>query len=167
LNKRTIFLFGLAGAGKSFLAKHICRKFGYFLYEGDEDITPAMRSAIANKTDFTDEVRDEFFYIMAEKIITLQRVHEYVVIAQGLYRNRHRNYLLQTISGLELVWVHASDELIRERLIKRDGIAITPEYAIAIRKNFEIPCMHVLKVSNDGPVESVESKLELFGDESM
>lgn len=162
MNTKTIFLFGLAGVGKSFLARHIAHTFGYYLYEGDEDITPAMRTAIACKTEFTDSMRDEFFEIMTKKILDLQKQHAHLVIAQGLYRNRHRKYLIKHIPGLQLVWVVASNPVINERIMKREGIAIAPDYAKSIQKNFEEPEMDVIRLHNEGSLSSIEKELELM-----
>lgn len=155
MNKRTLFLFGLAGVGKSCLAKYVADNFGYYLYEGDEDITPAMRSAIAGNRDFTDQMRDEFFEQMTEKILMLQKEHEYIVVAQGLYKNEHRRFLLEKISSLELLWVTASDAVISQRLLKRDGVSVSPEYAEIIKKNFELPDIEVQKVHNEGELREV------------
>lgn len=151
----TLFLFGLAGVGKSFLAEHIAKKYAYYLYEGDDDITPDMRNAIAEKRHFTDEMRDEYFRIVADRILELQKKHQNIVVAQGLYKNKHRHYLMSRIPDLQFVWVQASQEKILERLQQRDGIAVSPEYAKKIQANFEVPDMPVMEFLNEGPIVDV------------
>lgn len=156
MNKKTLFLFGLAGAGKSHLGKYLSANYGYHQYEGDDDITPAMIHAIESGTHFTDEMRNEFFEIVADKILELQKTHEKIVVSQGLYKNIHRKYLLERIPNLELVWVKASNAVMLERLKERAGVEISEEYAKSIRVNFEEPDMGVIELVNDGDTEGLD-----------
>jgi len=156
INKKTLFLFGLAGVGKSYLAKYLSAHHGFYQYEGDDDVTPAMRQAIETGQHFTNEMRAEFVGILANKILELQRTHEKIVVSQGLYKNAHRKYLLDNVPNLQLVWVKASDAVMLERIKARGGVEITEEYAKSIRVNFEEPDMEVLEVVNDGDVEGLD-----------
>jgi gluconokinase len=153
LNKRVIFLFGLVGAGKSYIASQIADTYGYYCHEGDDDLTPSMKEAIEFRLHFTDQMRADFFRILSEKILLLQKKHEYIVVSQGLYKNKHRQFLLETIPNLELVWVTASDSLIYERLMKREGVPVDKDYAKNIRANFENPVMDVHTLVNEGSIE--------------
>ena len=53
-----VFLFGLAGAGKTYCGRLIAEELGYFSYDLDVDCTPQMRAAIAEGRPFTDQMRD-------------------------------------------------------------------------------------------------------------
>ncbi len=153
LNERTLFLFGLSGVGKSFLTNYLSMNHGFYQYEADDDLTPAMKKAIRDKTHFTEEVRDEFFQIVANRVLELQKVHKRLAVSQAAYKNIHRKYLLERIPNLELVWVQASDKVLVERIRMRDGLGISEDYARIIRANFEDPDMEVLEILNEGDVE--------------
>lgn len=148
-SSKTLFLFGLAGSGKSFLAKKIATQFGYYHYEGDDDFTPAIKQAIATGSQFTDEMRWEFVRLLADRILELQKIHEKLVVSQALYKNIHRKFLLEKVPKLELVWVKASDDLIVERINQRGGAGISLDYVKAIQANFEEPDMKVLELENE------------------
>jgi gluconokinase len=153
LNKRVIFLFGLVGVGKSYLARYIADRYGYYCHEGDDDLTSSMKEAIQSRRHFTDQMRSEFFSNLSEKILELQKNHEYIVISQGLYKNKHRQFLIDRIPNLELVWVTASDEVLYQRLVQREGFPVDKNYAENIRANFESPEMNIHTLINEGSVE--------------
>lgn len=146
---RVFFLFGLAGSGKSYLANYISKEFGYYHYEGDDDLTPSMKQAIKDGAQFTDEMRMEFFQIIGDRISELRKVHDKIVVSQAMYKNIHRNYLLSRFPDLQLVWVKASDEVIMERIQKRGIKGVDEAYVKAIRANFEEPEMNVKEIIND------------------
>jgi gluconokinase len=148
-NITTLFLFGLAGSGKSYLANFIAKEYGYFHYEGDDDLTPSMKQAIKAGAQFTDAMRMEFFQIIGDRILELRKEHDKIVVSQAMYKNIHRNYLLSRFPDLQLVWVKASDEVIMERIQKRGIKGVDEAYVKAIRANFEEPEMNVKEIIND------------------
>ena len=133
-----LFLFGLAGAGKTFCGKVLAERLGYYCYDLDVNCTPAMREAIAQKRPFTDAMRDEFFAIVCERIAELHAIHPRMMVMQAAYKQRHRDLVTGRFPELEMVWIDAPDELICQRLQSR-GDAVNADYATTIRSNFEAP----------------------------
>lgn len=133
-----LFLFGLAGAGKTFCGTLLSERLGYHCYDLDVDCTPAMREAIAQRRPFTDAMRDEFFAIVCERIASLRAQHPQLIVMQAAYKQRHRDLVKGRFPELEMVWIDAPDELICERLQAR-GDAVNADYASTIRSNFEAP----------------------------
>lgn len=154
-----VFLFGVAGAGKNWVAERIRDRFGYYFYDADIDLTPAMREAIERKTLFTDAMREEFFAVIARRIAELSAIHPKLVVAQAAYREKNRLFLAHSLPKLKLVWVRAPDALIVERLQLR-GDGITPEYAAQIYRNFEPPDRSIPIIENDGGEQRVFEQLE-------
>lgn len=158
-----VFLFGVAGAGKNWVAERLSARFGYHFYDADLDLTPAMRRAIERRELFTDEMRAEFFSLVADRIAVLRRVHPKLLVAQAAYRETSREFLRQRIPGLKLVWVCAPDRLILERLQLRDQ-GISPEYAAQIYRNFEPPPLDCPRIENDaGEARVIEQFQQLEG----
>lgn len=133
-----VFLFGLAGAGKTYCGKILAERLGYFCYDLDRDITPEMRGAIAERQPFSEKMRDDFFAVVCRRIRELRREHPRVIFMQAAYKERHRELVSSEGEGIQMVWVDAPDELIFQRLNDR-GDQVSAEYASHIRANFEAP----------------------------
>lgn len=159
-----LFVFGLAGAGKSFVGSVLERHFGYFWHEADNDLTQPMRDAIRNGIEFTEEMRDEFFARLCDRIRTLSKQHPRLVVTQAAYKQRHREWLLQ-LPHLQLLWVDAPTTTIIARLEKAKGAGVTCEYAEMIRRHFEPPGEGTLRILNDveGEVQIVAQIEQIFG----
>jgi gluconokinase len=149
-----LFLFGLAGAGKNFVGDLLGALSKRFVYHADSDLTPALREAIRTKQAFTDDMRDEFFQILANRIQQLRTTHKYLIVTQAAYKQRHRDFILRTIPGVQFVQIVASDSSILKRLSAR-GDLITPEYANLMRAHFESPPTSWPLVVNDGTAEDI------------
>lgn len=156
-----LFLFGVAGAGKNWVAERLCARFGYHFYDADLDLTPAMRRAIERRELFTDEMRAEFFSLIAARVAELRRIHPKLLVAQAAYRKTSREFLQRQIPGLILIWVRAPDRLILERLQQRDE-GISPEYAAQIHRNFEPPPPSCPSIENDAGEERVVEQFQLL-----
>src|SRR5512133_403441 len=113
-----IFLFGLLGCGKNYVGK-ILEEFGLHFYDADQDLTPPMKSAIANHQVFTDQMRDEYFDIVICKVAELQNNHRDLVVAQALFKNKHRWKILNAFPDARFLWVQCAPELISDRLAAR------------------------------------------------
>jgi gluconokinase len=157
---RLLFLFGVSGAGKTFVGELVSRKLGYFHYDLDQDLTPAMRAAIAEKRSFTEAERDEYFEVVRARINDIAGLHSTVVFTQGAYKERHREFLRKHIPMLRTIWIKAPRDVIHERLRVREG-GVPADYADAIERNFEAPLLG-MALLNDAA--SVEELWERFGD---
>jgi len=145
------FLFGLSGSGKSYAGDVIARAKGWPVYNADDDITPAMRQALAASRPFTDAMRDEYFVLLSDRIRARQAQNAAglpLIVTQGAYKQRSRDYLQQQIPGLALIWIDAADALISQRLSQRSA-GIKVESAAALRQDFEGPPPGSLKIVND------------------
>lgn len=145
---RLLFLFGVSGAGKTFVGDLISSKLGYFHYDLDQDLTPAMRGAIAEKRSFTEDERDEYFEVVRGRVQEMARQHRRVVFTQGAYKERHRDFLRRHIPDLRTIWVKAPLEVVQDRLQTRAG-GVSSDYADMIARNFEAPTLGMVLL-NDG-----------------
>jgi gluconate kinase len=106
-----------------------------------------MREAIAEGRPFTEQMRDEFFEIVTQRIGELKEKYPKLLVMQAAYKERHRALVVSRHPGLHMVWVDAPDELISQRLQAR-GDAVSAQYASRIRANFEAPASG-LRLLND------------------
>lgn len=143
------FFFGLSGTGKSYATDIIAAATGWPVYHADDDITPAMRLALAQSRPFTDAMRDEYFELLVQRLHNRPQSPLPLLVSQGAYKQRSRDYLQQQVPGMALVWIDAPDALIQQRLGHRaDGIK--PQSAAALRQDFEPPADDCLKIVNNG-----------------
>lgn len=162
LKKCLLVLFGKTGAGKSYAAEIFARNFGFYLYDADCDLTAEMRQAIADGLTFDDGMRDRYLEILREKTAELLNNNSKVVLAQGLFKNRHRRMLMKAFPFAVFVWVDADDRLIEERITKRKG-SVTLEYARRINPLFETPDFECEKIINNGGAEELMHEITRIG----
>ena len=144
-----LLLFGKSGAGKSFAGDILAELCGWYVYHADADITDEMKAALNENRAFTNDMRDRYFQIVAEKILDLRRDHRCIVVTQAVYKKQHRDYLLSNIPDLEVVCVQSTEDLISERLSKREG-GISSASARALSNDFEAPEEGVKTIKNNG-----------------
>ena len=158
ISSPVILFFGLSGCGKSHVGQLVSALSGRFFYDADEDVTPAMRAALAAQQPFTDAMRDEFFALMAQRIAELQREYGELVVTQAVYKQQHRDYLKAQVSGLELVYVDSDERAINQRVAARaQGISLAS--AAALRADFELPESGVKRIQNDGDEQRIIQQL--------
>ncbi len=156
-----LFLFGLSGAGKSYVGDIINELPDWFVYHADDHLTDELTLALKENRPFTNAMRDRFFSIVVTKIQTLQRRHRSLVVTQGVYKQRHRDYLTSTIPGMEMLHVEASDQIITKRLVTRiEGINIAS--ASALRQDFDAPSDDIKVIINEGSRSLIIHQLNRF-----
>lgn len=156
------FLFGLSGSGKSFAGDVIARARGWSVYHADEDITPSMQQALAASQPFTDAMRDEYFTLLADRIRARQArsgPEQSLIVTQGAYRQRSRDFLRAQVPGLVMVWIDAPDNLIAQRLRLRSA-GITEESAAALKQDFEYPPAGNMRIVNDSDSARILTQFE-------
>jgi gluconate kinase len=153
-----LYFYGLAGAGKNYVGDLVGRLTGRHVYHADVDLTPDMRKAIAEKRPFTPEMRDEYYAIVADRILSLLKDHKALVVTQGTYKAQHRRYLAARVPGMDLICITADKATILQRL-KARGDAVTPEYAAALAANFEPPGAAEKVIANNGGESNILTQL--------
>ena len=155
-----LYFYGLTGSGKSYVGD-LLGKAGWRVYHADSDLTPEMKEAIQKKQLFTPEMRNEFYQVVANRIIELLAHGSRLVITQATYKREHRALLQRRIPSMALICVTASPARIAERLKSR-GDLITQEYAAQIAKNFEPPLPGELVLANSGGDTEILRQLEAW-----
>ncbi len=161
VSSANLFLFGQIGAGKSHCGRFLAQNFGLTFYEGDSEITPAMRTAIAGHSPFTPLMRLEFTDLLTQRIATLAGGTQNFCIAQALFKNRERHLLRARFPDLAFVWVQADTRIIAERLSHRSGHVADLAYAEFANPYFETPDFAHHVIENDGDEASLHRQLSV------
>jgi gluconokinase len=162
MKKCLLIFFGKTGAGKSYAAEIFAEKFGFYLYDADRDLTVEMREAIVNGLVFSDGMRNRYLEIVKEKTAKLLSINSKVVLAQGLFKNKHRRILMKAFPFAVFIWVDADDKVIEERIVERSS-SVTIEYARRINPLFEKPDFKCEKVINNGGAEEFKYEINKIG----
>lgn len=156
-----LFLFGLSGSGKSYVGDLIGELTGRYVYDADDDITDEMILALKEKRPFTEKMRDQYFPVVVEKVLSLRQRYKFLVVTQGVYKQRHRDYLEAKIPNMEMIFINVSDQFISKRLAARcEGI--TDASAIALRSDFELPSAGVKVIINEGGKTVIVNQLNHY-----
>lgn len=157
----SIILFGLPGTGKTYVGKIFEKYFGYYFYEGDNDLTPEMKMAIKTKTVFTDKMRDEYFKILISKIQSLKLKYLNLVVAQTFIKEKYRINLKKKIPEVKLILIQTKKDIREKRLIKRTYYPLDLEYARKMEGNFDEPMInHLIVINDEDGEESIKKQIQ-------
>lgn len=144
-----IVLFGLPGTGKTFVGKIFEKYFGFYFYDGDNDLTGEMKEAIKTKTVFTDQMRDVYFNTLISKIQNLKSKYKKLAISQTFIKEKYRVSLLKEIPDTKFVLIETKKFIREKRLNKRADYPLDLEYARKMELNFDEPIIDHQKIFNN------------------
>ena len=159
--RQLLFFMGLAGAGKTFAGKFVADRLGFPCYDLDQDLTESIRLAVANGSPISEEMIVDYYRVILERIAALRQEHPRLVVMQAAYRCRCREMVTAANPDVQFVWVQASVPTIVRRLCAR-GDEITPEYAMAMMKDFEPPSDALVVVNEGDDVGALEGLARLL-----
>jgi gluconate kinase len=156
-----IILFGLPGTGKTYVGKIFEKYFDYYFYEGDNDLTSEMKTAIKTKTVFTDKMRDEYFTILISKIQNLKSKYQNLVVAQTFIKEKYRINLKEKIPEAKFILIQTKKNIREKRLMKRTSYPLDLEYARKMERNFDEPMInHLIVINDEDGEESIKRQIQ-------
>ena len=172
-----IFVGGLIGAGKSTIAKGLANHFGFPYYDVDEikkvvyRKDPDFERNIREGITFSDELRIEVFNAVCRDLESLVEREPHVVVDETLHKRETRHVLYdearRMAGGFIVVWVHADEERIIERLgsKKREGHILDDPLPMhhVLRAEFEDYKRCIIDCPNNGtPDEAIADLVSLI-----
>jgi len=122
-----IFFGGYIGSGKTSLAKVIARRLDILYYEVDEikkavvEEDLRLQYNVRNNVPFPDEARVKMFSRVVDDFKRLCMTHKSIIVDETLHKRSLRQILYdgatRFFGGYIVVWIQASEETIRERLL--------------------------------------------------
>lgn len=133
-----MILFGLAGAGKTYIGNLISKHYDFYHQDGDEWLTDDMSNYIIEKKLFTLSMRENFTEIMISKAKLLQKMNKNIVISQAFYLSQNRDEFSRHFPRKEVMFleVRSTKNIIKSRIIKRNNY-VDYEYAASMEQYFE------------------------------
>lgn len=113
------WLVGPMGSGKNYVGKKLAKKLGCNFYDGDDSIPPLMAKKVSEFNPLTEEDLDSFVenHLIPDVEEMLQKSS--LVVAQALYRKKHRNKIKKHFSNCCFIKIKAPLFLNLKRLWSR------------------------------------------------
>jgi gluconokinase len=146
---KIIVLFGLPGAGKSFIGDLLQNQFGFYHYDGDLSLPKIMKQAIFKKLPITDTMRNIFFKNLTQKAKQLTKIHQKIVISQTFIKEKYRKYFLTQIPETQFIFIKTNKSIREKRLLERQEYPLDIKYAQKMTLIFEKPKIKYNQIVNN------------------
>jgi len=153
--------FGLPGTGKTFSAKVAKKYFGYHLYDGDNDLTIEMHTAIQKKASITDDMRTNFFTNLILSVKKLQKKHDKLLVHQTFIKEKYRKQFLIAIPDTKFILVKTDIKIREKRLNERKTFPLEENYARRMSSLFDEPDIpYAILYNNADGEELIKEQLQ-------
>ena len=145
-----IVIAGLIGTGKSTIAREVSKRLNLPLYSIDDDKKkiyqqhPQYEYFLKNNIPFPDDIRKKTFDASLEGLRKLAKEHKHAIVEETFHKKSLRSPFFKEakkiFGGMILTLVTADDELVKERLEKREkeeNHLVGYEMSLSFKKQWE------------------------------
>jgi len=118
---KVIVVMGVAGSGKSTVARALADELGVTFLDADDFHSPANVAKMARGEALDDSDREGWLASLRARIDEVLAHGERAVLACSALKRAYRDKLGVGSPGIVLVYIKGSFELIRERMLQRTG----------------------------------------------
>lgn len=155
-----LILFGPTGAGKTFIGRLLVKEFGWYFYDGDNDLTGEMKQALNSRQIITDRMRQKFISRLINSTVKLAKKHKNLAVAQTFIKDKYRQRLLKKLPSAQFILIQTAPPIRHRRRQKRADWPWDETYVRKMDRLFEAPKVPYRVITNDatGP-DSLKSSL--------
>ena len=150
--KTTIIVMGVAGCGKSTVAKLLAERLGWPMAEGDDFHSPENRSKMASGTPLTDADREPWLEAIRD---WLDQTPGNAVVTCSALRRSYRDILRSARGRVRFVHLHGTPAVLGSRIGGRTGHFMPPALLIS-----QLETLEPLEPDEDGTVVDVSRSPE-------
>ncbi|MBI3980610.1 hypothetical protein HY345_01290 [Candidatus Microgenomates bacterium] len=163
--KKFLIIFGLPGAGKSYVGEILKNHYHLPLYDGDDELPREMKKALFNKTRVKEKMRRKFFEALMTKIEELLSAKKDFVFMQTFLKDHLRRKIYHQYPFLKFLQIEAEDVLREKRYVSRQDFNLGLSYLRQTCALFEKPTIPVIKIDNntEGPDNLIKQLNTIFG----
>lgn len=143
-----IVLFGLSGAGKSYVGRLLNHVAKVYYWEADDALTEEFKQCIFERKPLTQVIRDDYFSVVMPQINQLLKQHQHVVVSQAFYKNKNRQALLKDFPETIFIKIEVDLPILVQRLQRRNS-EVDEQFALQMSKEFEEPEHTFYRVDNN------------------
>lgn len=144
-----LILFGPTGAGKTYIGKLLAKDFGYYFYDGDNDLSEEMKQALNSMKIITDRMRQKFIFRLINSCVKLDKKYKNLVIAQTFIKDKYRQRLLKKLPQAKFVLVKTKTNIRYVRRQQRADYPWDETYVKKMDRLFETPKIPHHLITND------------------
>jgi gluconokinase len=122
-----LIVMGVAGSGKTTIAQALATRLGWHFEDGDEFHPASNVAKMRSGHPLTDEDRWPWLRAIAEEVDRTREAGGHVVVACSALKRVYRDILIGKRSGVRLIYLKGSRDLILQRLRARRGHFMPPE----------------------------------------
>jgi gluconokinase len=122
-----LIVMGVAGSGKTTIAQALAERIGWHFEDGDAFHPPSNVEKMRNGHPLTDEDRWPWLRAIAAEIDRTGDASGHIVIACSALKRTYRDILIGKRTGVRLIYLKGSREVIGERLRARRGHFMPPQ----------------------------------------
>jgi gluconokinase len=154
-----IVLMGVSGSGKTTVGKILAERLGWTFLEGDDFHPPGNVEKMRAGVPLTDADRKPWLADLRERVDAACTRGENAVLACSALKHSYRDYLEKhEPECVRYVYLHGSEELMRERLAGRKGHYMNPKLLHSQFDALEAPA-DALRVEVTGTPEAIAEQI--------
>jgi gluconokinase len=162
-----ILVMGVSGAGKTTIASLLADRLSWAFLDADDLHPPENHAKMARGEPLDDEDRRPWLVAVSDFMLAQQRLGAPAVVACSALKRAYRDRLRRGLADLRVVFIHATPELLAERLERRSGHFMPPSLLASQLEALEPPSPDenvVVVQAGETPKEIVERVLEWMDD---
>ncbi len=122
-----LIVMGVAGSGKTTIAEALAARIGWNFEDGDVFHPASNVEKMRGGHPLTDEDRWPWLRAIAAEIDRTREAGEHIIIACSALKRSYRDILIGSRSGVVLIYLKGSRDLIGQRLRARRGHFMPPK----------------------------------------
>jgi len=126
MKTRFFIVMGVSGCGKSSVGKRLAEYLGWDFYDADDFHPPANVAKMANGIPLDDSDRTPWLTALNELISSSLKADQPGVLACSALKERYRQRLMEGNTGVQIVYLKGSYDLIWSRMEKRTDHYMKP-----------------------------------------
>jgi len=112
---------GVSGSGKSTLGSALAQELGWEFFDADDFHSPESIARMAAGIPLTDSDRAPWLEALNHLLLSTLRNTHHPVLACSALKEKYRTHLLKGVEGIAVIYLKGSYELVRSRLLAREG----------------------------------------------
>jgi len=129
---------GPAGTGKTTIGSAVASRLGWTFIEGDSFHPRSNIDKMAAGTPLTDEDREPWLAVLAERLRVAARANESVVLACSALKESYRSRL-KIHDGIRFVFLSVPPQVLHERMLNRKGHFVPASLLTSQLETLEVP----------------------------
>jgi gluconokinase len=114
-------IMGVSGSGKSTLGKALAQKLGWEFFDADDFHSPENIARMAAGIPLSDSDRAPWLEALNHLLLSSLGNAHHPVLACSALKEKYRARLLEGVEGMAVIHLKGSYQLVRSRLLAREG----------------------------------------------